>query len=200
MEIQALIYSPLTSPFKGAIAPFVYCLIHILYAFSHLHRWPLHCFKIFGSQFDSHCLGIGSGIVSPTLSSKFVYHHQPQSRSLCFAPLSFEPHSTSSHHNSAPLFRIVMQIDPLNFLVLRTVCHAVELSIFPCLQHTCVCQHLSWQKYFSVKSNHVCIHSKRFNSVWAEWRALKPKYGLVRRRSMAFVTSITHVTQTRSLL
>jgi hypothetical protein len=37
----------------------------------------------------------------------------------------------SVSHNSAPLFGIVIQIDPLNFLVLRTVCHAAELSIFP---------------------------------------------------------------------
>jgi hypothetical protein len=34
-------------------------------------------------------IGISSGNVLPTLSSKFVYHHQPQSSLLRFAPLGF---------------------------------------------------------------------------------------------------------------
>jgi hypothetical protein len=51
---------------------------------------PRHRLCLIGVSISiSISISISSGNVSPTLSSKFVYHHQLQSSLLHFAPLSF---------------------------------------------------------------------------------------------------------------
>jgi hypothetical protein len=86
------------------------------------------------------------------------------SHSTCLSktPNHNELHSSapSFSHNSALLFRIVIQIDPLNFLVLRTVCHAAEHSLYfrtcSALMYINVCNdtHTSFYFYFYFLGQH----------------------------------------------